>query len=450
MSRGKNVLYSSGNLAASLAMSAFSTYVIFFYVDVLKMPAQLIGLGMAISGIWNAINNPLFGHISDRSHWKRGRRIPYIRFGSLPLVLAFILIWTPPLNWLGQSTNLMFAYFMSVVFLFDTLYTVVIINWTSLFPEMYKSQEQRTKVSAIRQSFGIVGNIIGIAIPPLLYGSIGWPAMGISFAVLTLVSLITSLLGSKEDTIYTASDGLSMWAAIKATFQNRAFLTYVFGAMFLQFTFVMLQAGFPFYAKYVIRVSGLKVSIMLGTIFISALFFVNMWAKVANIKGSKYTIILCSILYGLALIPYWFVTGFVGAVITAALIGIGLAGLMILLDVLLSDAVDEDELRTGARREGMYFGINGFMVRLSVSFQSVIMGSILTMSGYNANLPVESQPLSAIMGIKSLITIIPIISLIGAIAFFRMYPLHGQKLQDVKNKVELLHQSAHQSLNFRE
>lgn len=446
MSRRKSILYSSGSLAAALAMSAFSTYVIFFYVDVLKMPAELIGLGMAISGIWNAINNPLFGQISDRSHWKMGRRIPYIRFGSLPLALVFILVWTPPLKWLGQNINLMFAYFMSVIFLFDTLYTVVILNWTSLFPEMYKSQEQRTKVSAIRQIFGIVGNIIGIAVPPLLYGTIGWTAMGVSFAVLTLVSLITSLFGSKEDSTYSTDEGLSMWAAIKATFQNKAFLTYVFGAMFLQFTFVMLQAGFPFYAKYVLHVSGLKVSIMLGTIFIVALFFVNMWAKVANKKGSKYTIILCSILYGLALIPFWFVTGFIGAVITAALIGFGLAGLMILLDVLLSDTIDEDELRTGARREGMYFGINGFMVRLSVTFQSVIMGSLLAMSGYNANLPVEAQPLSAIMGIKSLITIIPLISLIGAVAFFKMYPLHGQKLQEVKKQVELLHQRRNNTL----
>lgn len=439
MEKGKSILYSSGNLAASLTASAFSTYITYFYVDVLKMPPSMIGLGMGIYGIWNAINDPLLGQISDRTRSRWGRRIPYILFGSIPFAIAFILVWMPPLKLIGNSIALMFAYFMTMIFLYDGFYTLVIINWTSLFPEMYKTQEERTRVSGYRQVIGIVANMIGVALPPILYKYIGWAAMGISFGLLSLLSLGLSLLGSKEDPAYSEGGGLSLIQSLKATFSNKSFLAYVIGAMFLQFTFVMLEAGMPFYAKYVLKVEGIKVSILLAAIFIVAIFFVGMWGKLANKKGSKYTIILSSIVYGLALIPFWFIKTFLWAVITAGLVGVGLAGLMILLDVMISDIVDEDELKTGSRREGMYFGINGFMVRLGISVQSVLMGFVLTVSGYNSKVSVDAQPASALAGIRSLLTIVPVVSLIFAVLFFRMYPLYGKRLEEVKSKVARLH-----------
>lgn len=435
----KKLFYSSGNIAASLSASVFSTYIIFFYVDTLKMPAELIGLGMGIYGLWNAINDPLLGHISDRTRSKWGKRIPYVLFGSVPFVIAFIFVWSPPFGML-KSITARFAYFIGIVFLFDLLYTLVVLNWTSLFPEMYKTQSERTKVSAYRQVFGIIGNIIGVALPPMLYSSIGWSKMGIIFGLITLVSLGISLLGSKEDKQIVQTEGLPFNKAVSATFKNKSFLTYVIAAMFLQFTFVMLQAGLPFYAKYVLKISdSFKVSLLLGTVFISAMIFVGVWSYRANKSGSKNTIIVSAIVYGLALVPFWFVKSFTAAVVTAALIGFGLAGLMVLLDVMLSDIIDEDEIKTGMRREGMYFGVNGFMIRLGVSVQSVLMGYILKISGYNANIAVNAQPSTAIVGIKSLITVIPIISLVFTVLFFSMYPLTGDRLKQVKTKILELH-----------
>lgn len=439
MNRNRPLLYSSGNFAASLIGSVFSTYVMFFYVDVLKVPAHLIGLAMGIYGIWNAINDPLLGQISDRTRSKWGRRIPYILFGLVPFILFFTLVWTPPLKLLGGNVYSLLGYFIVMIFLFDTLYTLVVINWTALFPEMYKTQEERTRVSVFRQIFGIIGNILGVALPPVIYAAIGWPAMGIGFGLLSLIFMGLSLMGSKEDPSYSEGAGLSLGASLKATFANKSFLTYVIGSMFLQFTFVMLQAVLPFYAKYNLKVTGFKVSILLGIIFIMAIFFVNLWGKRANKAGSRNTIILATILYGLALIPFWFVKSYIGAVITAGLLGVGLAGLIVLLDVLLSDVIDEDELKTGTRREGMYFGINGFMVRIGISLQSVIMGSVLSLSGYNAKLPVEAQSAGTFLGIKFLLVVIPLVSLVFAILFYRLYPLHGAKLRAVKEKLLSIH-----------
>lgn len=441
MNKRKSLLYSSGNFAASLAGSVFSTYVIFYYVDVLKMPAYLIGLAMGIYGVWNAINDPLLGQMSDRTKSRWGRRTPYILFGTIPFVLFFTFVWTPPVNLIGGNITAMLIYFICIIFLFDLLYTLVIINWTSLFPEMYKTQEERTRVSVYRQVFGILGNIFGVALPPILYVAIGWSAMGIVFGILTLVFLGLSLLGSKEDPSAAESAGLPLFKSLKATFANKSFLIYVLAAMFLQFTFVMLQAVLPFYAKYVVHVEGFKVSLMLGVIFIMAMLWVTFWGRRANRKGSKNTIITSAAIYAVALIPLLFMKSFYATVISTALIGIGLAGLMVLLDVMLSDVIDEDELKTGARREGMYFGINGLLVRLAISFQAVIMGFVLNASGYDANLPVDSQPAGTIMGIKVLLVIIPIVSVSIAMLIFSRYPLNGEKLREVKEKIKEKHEN---------
>lgn len=439
MDKKNSILYSFGNFSAGLTDAVFSTFVIFFYVDHLKMPPYLIGIGMTIYGIWNAINDPIFGQISDRTRSKWGRRKPYIIFGSLPLSLAFISIWVPPTGIIGENVTMMFIYFMITIFLYDTLYSLVILNWTALFPEMYKTQEERTKVSAYRQVIGVIATILGSTLPPILSESIGWGPMAVIFAILSFAALKLSLKSSFESPEYNTGQGLSLLNALKATFKSKSFITYIIGTTLVQFTFVMMQAGIPFYAKYVLKAKGIQVSLILGIIFFVSLLFISMWAKLANKYSTRKTMIISTAFFGVSLLQFWFVKSFLIEMIAAGIVGIGLAGIIVLMDVMLSDVIDEDELKTGFRREGMYFGINALLIRIGISVQSILMGYILKTSGYDAKLSVENQPQSAIIGLRSIVSIIPFIALIFAIISFKFYPLHGEKLTDIKNKVEKLH-----------
>jgi GPH family glycoside/pentoside/hexuronide:cation symporter len=304
---------------------------------------------------------------------------------------------------------------------------------------MYKTQEERTRVSAYRQVLGLVGTLIGTALPPILYSLIGWGAMGIVFAGLTLVTILMSLLGSKEDMSYSEAESLPLFQSLKATIKNKSFLTFVLGYTFIEFTILMLQTVMPFYSKYVLGVEGFKVSIIHGVLIIVSIFFVIPWSRAANKRGSKRTMLISIVLYGIGMIPFWFVKGYIGAVAVAAFVGIGLAGIIILIDVFISDIVDEDELKTGVRREGMYFGINALFIRLAISAQSIIMGFVLKSTGYDPDLGVGHQPLSAITGLKLLLTFIPLITVVFAFICYKFYPLDGKKLEDVKEKVHVLH-----------
>ncbi len=418
----KTILYSSGNIAGALPFSAFNTFIFFFYVDILKVPAALIGTGMAIYGIWNAVNDPLFGYISDRTNTRWGKRIPYIKFGAIPFVVAFFLLWIPPVKLLNNNVTLLFIYFMIFIFLYDGLYTLIFLNFASLFPAMFRTEEERVKAATYKWWFAIPSAMIGTALTPVLYGFLGWAWMAFIYSFISLVFLQVSLKGSYEDTAAITENTMSVFAAFKATINNKAFLLYVSANIMIQLTINLLQAGMPFYAKYVLKVNDVKTSLLLGIIFISAMFFIKLWGDRAKNIGNRKTFMQSIVILGITLIPLYFVNSFAMALATMAFVGIGISGINILLDLLLASIIDADETVTGLRREGMYYGTNALFMRLSITLQSVIMALSLKLSGYDANLSVNSQPASALVGIRFIVAIVPIIATIAAVVFISFYP----------------------------
>ena len=417
-------LYCLGSFTAALLGQAFSSWAQLYYVDVLKLPLVLYGTGMTIYGIWNAINDPLAGQWSDRTRTRWGRRIPFILFGTIPFCAIFVLVWTVPQS-VQASTSSLFAYFLGIAFLFDGLFTVVILNWTALFPEMYPSLGERSSVSATRQALAIVGMIVGMALAPTIRDLVGWAGMGIIFGALGLAAMFLSLLGSKERPEFSAEQGLPIAEAFKYTFVNRSFLTFVIMNLFVQFTFVLLPATLPFFCKYVLGLSDAQNTLVLAPIFIVALPMVWVWGRVTNRLGPRRASMLAVAVFAIALAPFAFVNSLATVMIATAFTGVGLAGVLVLVDVLIADVIDEDEINTGARREGAYFGANAFVMRFSVSLEAIAFSVVMGTHGYNPLLDV--QPASVAPGLRFLMTIVPLVSLAIAMIALYLYPIDGAR-----------------------
>lgn len=411
----RKTAFTSGNLSSNLMAQMFSAYIVYYYVDVLGVRPGLIGIAMVIHGILGAILNPLFGYVSDRFRTRWGRRVPYIAFGMIPLAAVFTLLWFPLSSGMG-----LFWYFLFIVLLYDVLYVLVILNYSALFPEMFVTMKERASASSWKQMFGIIGMIAGVAVPPLIYDRYGWGAMGIIFGITAALFMGAMIWGSRENE-QAAPDTFGLWQSVMYTFSNRFFVIYVLGGFFVQLTFALLPAAIPFFTKYALHAEESANSILLGLVFVTAIPCVYVWARWTNRFGPRKTMLAAIVCYAVALAPLLFVISPAAAYVTGAAIGFGLAGIIMLLDVLLAEVIDEDERRTGARREGMYFGMNGFIIRFGVSLQAVVMSLVLEQSGYVANAP--TQPEAAIIGIRLMLAGIPILSLVLAFICFYCYRL---------------------------
>ncbi|MEU6414380.1 MFS transporter [Microbispora sp. NPDC046933] len=421
MKRGRMLAYGSGNLSVNLLSQAFATFATFYYVDHLGVDPSLIGVAMVIHGIVNAVLNPLVGHVSDRTRTRWGRRVPYIAIGMAPLAAAFTMIWIP----LVDGATARFWYFLVVVLVYDVLFVVVVLNYVALFPEMFTTIVERAAAASWRQMFAIVGMIVGVAAAPLLYGAIGWAAMGVSFGVVALAFFALSLRGSAERARgeHAERESFGFLAALRHTLANRAFVTYVTGSFLLQLTFALLQAGIPFFTKYALGEPDSANTVILGAVFVTAIPMVYVWSRVTTRIGPRRAVLVAIVVYGAALVPFLLVGNLVLAAVTGAAVGVGIAGMLVLLEILLAEVIDDDERRTGARREGMYFGMNGFIVRWAVSLQAVVITVVLSRSGYHNGAAV--QPDSVVTGVRLMMGVVPLAVLAVAFGCFLLYPLRA-------------------------
>ncbi|MEK7785688.1 MAG: MFS transporter, partial [Chloroflexota bacterium] len=448
----QKLLYASGSLGVALSYQAFATYIQFFYIDILGVKASLVGIGWSIYGIWNAVNDPLAGYFSDNTKTRFGRRVPWIASTFIPVGLLFYLLWVPPSPLIQGGQTPLFVYFMVVVLIFDLIWTLITMNWTALFPEMIADEKERASVSGWRQVFSIFGLLIGVALPPVLVGAdwSGRGGMALTFGIITSAAFGISLLGSKENPAIQQEEQPPFLPALKATFNSSSFRWFLAANLHKEFIYSIMTASIPFWAKYVLRVqgpvtafgveldAGLQNSLLLGTAFIMALPGVPIWTAVAKRWGGRRGWQVSQATFALSMVLLFLANDFFQGVISTSIVGLSLAGLLVFPDLLISDVIDEDETVVGARREGMYFGVNGFIIRFAFTMQGITAAVILGLSGYVASTPdnlYPIQPAPAVFGLRFMTAAIPILASVIAIWTLQRYPLHGERLKQLQAKI---------------
>jgi glycoside/pentoside/hexuronide:cation symporter, GPH family len=423
---GKNIVYTMASLGGGFLM-LFDMKLRFYYIDVLHFDPMMIANAMAIFAIWNAINDPLLGLISDRTKSRMGRRIPYILFCAVPLALSFWFMFAPPMQLL-KSSLAQIAFFFVIISLYDTFFTAIYLNWEALFPEMFRDEKVRNRISMFKQGGGIVGAVIATAAAPLIIDRYGYPAMGLVFGVATAATVLLSLLGSHEDSRYSEAQSINLFKAIGATFTNTAFLNVVGASICFETAKSLVLANVDFFGKYVIQ-DGRVSQFALPVIFVVSLLSFPVWMLI-NRKGKSERIVILSLLLMLAgLLSLQFVHTFEQMLPGMVLMGVAIAGYFMGRELLFARSIEYDYFRMGMRREGAYFGVNALIIRLSGTVVSYVMGSMLASTGYDSYMKV--QPDTALFAIRALIGLIPAVLLAVGLAVSFFYPLKGRRYEEI-------------------
>ncbi|MEV8176298.1 MAG: MFS transporter [Microbacterium sp.] len=423
--RAQAIAFGASGFPTQLMAQTFSAFVVYFYVTHLGVAPAWVAAAMIAHGVLNAVLNPVVGALSDRIRTPWGRRIPWIGLGIVPLVVAFALVWMPP----ELPAAGLIVWFLIVVAVYDIAFVVVVLNISALFPEIFRTTDERARGNVPRQIFAILGMVLGTAGAPALYDSIGWPGMALVLSAVCLVLLVWSFFGGMiERRVPEAASEAMRWGdQLKYTFANRAFVPYVLGSLFIQTSIAVILAALPFYVRYSLGAAEGEASLLLGAIFVTAIPSIVLWSAIVRRTSPRAALLWSVAVFGISVLGYLLPSTVLAAALIGVAVGVGVGGLLQLLEVVLAQIIDEDATRTGHRREGAYFGVNGFVVRGSVVLQAVVAAVVLTASGFDASLG-DAQPEAVDGGIRVMVAVVPLVFAALAWLCFWLYPIRTRDL----------------------
>ncbi len=434
------ILYALTSLGVATPAEAVSGIVAFYIVDVKNLPASWFATFWFFYTIYNAFNNPALGYLSDRTRSRWGRRIPYVLFGGLPYAVAFALLFTAPFDGKDNPTALL-LYFGAAIFAWEGIYTAIATGYYGLLPEMFPTYHERTDIAAKMNIFQTIALLLGAALPPLLADLLGWSGMATVLAVISVIAIYVGYPSLFERKDLKTDTSFPFGAALQATFLNRSYLTAAGAQAMRFFATGLLQTGILFYLKYSLKVEEGLATVILGIAFLVAMISLYPWRNwVANKLDSRRTLMLANAVMILGIAPMGFSPNINFTYAAAIVLGIGLGGLVLIGDVIMTEVVDEDEVKTGHQRAGMYFGMSGFLITLSGLLISTVFGLMMPAFGYDTLLDI--QPASVDLGFRLFLTVPTSIGFLLAIFLLWLYPLHGERLKEIRQKLDAKRQDA--------
>jgi GPH family glycoside/pentoside/hexuronide:cation symporter len=409
--RWKSFNYAIGMFGTSIPINMLKTYAAIYYVDRLGMTTPQMAAILFIYTFIDALDNPVYGFLSDRTRTRWGRRRPWLVIGTPLLILTFIAFYSTPAFLAGES---LFAYALLFYILAGTLDSVINANYAALFPELFRTDASRASTNALRQAFQLVAMIISIALTPMVTSAIGYQMTSILYGILGGVVILYMSLTSREVRTETDENIPQLWKSLKDLAANRKFWMAGFANAFYSAAMSLVLASMPFFVKYTLQIGDSQSTLLFAAVLLIAIGCVAVWARWVRRFSLIPTWRAALITLAVAFIPLYFANSLVTAMITSALVGFGFAGVITTMDLINAKIMDEDTRKHNVRREGIIANALGFMNRLNGLFTSFAFYLVFILFGFESGDNPGTSPDDAA---RFLLTLFPMVLMVISFGF---------------------------------
>ena len=460
LSLSTKLAYGAGDMGAGITATILAFSLLVFFTNVAGLDAKLAGNILAIGKIWDAINDPIVGVLSDRTRSRWGRRLPWMIFGAIPFGVFFFLQWIVPFD---PATNKwgLFWYYVVISLLFNTAFTAINLPYTALTPELTQDYNERTSLNSFRFAFSIGGSIlalvlgvvISLVIPGVQQEGLRYLILGAICGVLSVIPLYWCVWGTRERILShqnqrqesNEAEDLPFVEQFKVAFSNRPFL-YVIGIyLFSWLAFQLTASIIPYFVVNCMKMdSYFAVALIVQGVAIVMLF---VWTAVSRRVGKRAVYFMGMSLWIIAQGGLFFLQPGQEVLLymLAAMAGVGVATAYLVPWSMLPDVIELDELKTGQRREGVFYAFMVLLQKIGLAAALFLVGQSLGAAGFiekaadRATLP--QQPESALLAIRVAIGPLPTVALIFGLILAYFYPLTREVHAEILLKLRERRQS---------
>ncbi len=435
--------YGMGDAGTGMAASLIGFYLFIFYTSAVGLPAWMAGLVLMLARLWDAINDPVIGWLSDKTQSRWGPRLPWIVLSAVPLGLAMALMWWMPPGGLWMK----FTIFVAISIVANSLYTCVNLPYSALAAELTTSISLRTRLNTARFTGSIIAGLIGIVLGGLLlrdHQNVGsyWTVGLLSGVIITASTLLCGWGVAPYARHCQRPNNASGTTRrlLKRVGQNSRFIKVLGLYLLLWCALQLMQTAALIFLPVVMRVPEGWSNWILLPFQVSTLVGLQIWTHVSHRHGRVQALHwgtrlwIGGCLMAMLLVPLDAGLAPTGSpvnllrlsllILAILLVGLGASTAYLIPWSLLPDAIDADPEKPA----GVYSAWMVFTQKICISFALFFFGNLMSLSGYQASRGIV-QPDSALLAIRLCMGLIPALLVVLGLIVMRRWPERGLHLQ---------------------
>jgi glycoside/pentoside/hexuronide:cation symporter, GPH family len=455
------LVYGTGDWSEASYGTLRQIFYAIFLTDVVGLDPRLASLAALIGIIWDAINDPLVGILTDRMRSRWGRRRPFLLFFAIPFGASFLLLWwAPPWhNQIALAVTITLAFMIS-----DTFETLCGVPFASLLPELSPDYDERTTLTSFRIFFNLLASLVtAVAAPAIIDTALaagmtqqqGYLIVAGIFGGLAAIPflLIFVVVRERYGGVERPQEGITFRETVKTAWSNIPFRFATIIYMLNWITFDLVALLLPFYLLYWIARGAILASVNLlgismplesavfALLLVTATAVLPFWLWLSHRLGKHIAYILGMVFWAAVQIGIFLVQPDQITLVLwmAFLAGLSVSAAHVLPDAMFPDVIEWDELRTGRRQEGVYYGVKNFVRKLTGALAIFLALQVLGWFGYQTppkGVTTFAQSPVTLIAIRFLIGPVGAVLLFSAVITTWFYPLTRARHARIRSLLE--------------